>query len=147
MPKTSFVNKGLMSSLYVHTPIFAGDHTVIHHCYPQTAWLGGVVLYHHFASSTSSWKERKNWFKGRRGIKHAEEADLIVKTRNHEHETNINTSVIICCNVHWAIQYHYHNCLYCNNWSMNLRIAGSHLHVHVRAHYYLLHNIVSPSHN
>ena len=43
------------------------------------------------------------------------------------------------CNAHvyWAIQYHYHNCLYCN-----LRIAGSHLHVHVRAHY-ALHNIVT----
>ena len=29
------------------------------------------------------------------------------------------------CNIYWAIQYHYHNCLYCNNWSMNLRTTGS----------------------
>ena len=46
-------------------------------------------------------------------------------------------------NIHWAKQCHYHNCFTAiiDKWII-LRISGSYLHVHVRAHY-TLHNIVT----
>ena len=53
-----------MSSLYVHTPTFSGDHTVIHHCYPQTACChrsGGVVFYHQPLYLQQAPEEREQW--------------------------------------------------------------------------------------
>ena len=54
-------------SMYTCTPTFSGDHTVIHHSYPQTAWChrsGGVVLYHQPLFNKLLRKEKKWGWKG-----------------------------------------------------------------------------------
>ena len=51
-------------ALYVHTPTFSGDYTVIHHCYPQTAWChrsGSVVLYHQPLFNKLLQEKREEW--------------------------------------------------------------------------------------
>ena len=102
------LSHGSMGSLYVHTPTFCGDHTLIHHCYPQLYVVidQEVWFYTTSQSSTSSWDERKMRLK-RRCIKNTYK---LISFSNLEIPNNTHPARSACMNMHFQSILHCGSC-------------------------------------